>query len=479
MAEPLDILLVLAPPVWVPEAPPMGPAYLHEHLRRQGLRSAVLDLNERVYNLGGERRRGFWQMEHAAELTEAGRAGGVFEALRPVIEQVLAPYLARPPRAVGFSTYHLNTQIAGAVAGIFRERAPGTRVIFGGPSMLETDERRKLPDGAVDYVMLGEGEQRLATLLSAIREGAPVPEMPGVLGPGEYARAAPMETSFIAGDLPADLFPRYEGFDLAAYRERHLPILMARGCPFGCAFCNDQFVPYRRREPDAVIDEIRHHVFVHGTQEFFFCDQSLNASVKHLQAVLDRIIAARLPIRWWGQINVRRGLGADLLTRMKNAGCVHLSWGVESLADPVLRAIRKPCTAEMAEQVLVLAHDAGIEQLVYLIVGLPGETEDTFRETLARVRRIAPHVDRFSIMPAQVVPFSPLGEDPAAFGIDLSGPEAKNRWWSLDGLNTYERRMAWLTELIETLLELGVPFQSPVINRARYAELLGREVDLD
>jgi hypothetical protein len=161
---------------------------------------------------------------------------------------------------------------------------------------------------------------------------------------------------------------------------------------------------------------------------------------------------------------------------MKRSGCAFLSWGVESLSDPVLRKIRKPSTADLAEEALRAAHAAGIPQLAYLIVGLPGETEETFAETLARVRRIAPFVTRFSIMPCQAVPFAPLRENPEAFGIDVSGPDPKDHWKSLDGSNTHARRMEWLARLARALLDLGMPFQSPVTSRAKFAELLGREL---
>ena len=49
-------------------------------------------------------------------------------------------------------------------------------------------------------------------------------------------------------------------------------------------------------------------------------------------------------------------------------------------------------------------------------------------------------------------------------------------WKSLDGFNTNARRMEWLARLARELLDLGVPFQSPVTSRAKFAELLGREL---
>jgi radical SAM superfamily enzyme YgiQ (UPF0313 family) len=475
----LDLLLLLAPPVWVPEAPPMGLTYLHEHALAEGLSSRVLDLNERVYTLGGAPVREFWKMGHHADLVAEGRAGAVFAGLRPTLERVLTPYLLDPPRVVGFSVFHLNREVSGLAARMFRERAPGTVIVFGGPSMLETAERARLPEGVADFILLGAADRRLPALVRAVRDGVSPPPMAGRIVGADRARPLSSAETFVADEPGEGIFPRYDDFDLTAYTQGYLPVLMARGCRFRCAFCNDQFVPYRRRDAAAVLAEIRHHVFVHGVTRFFFCDQSLDADVAHLAAVIDGLIAARLGITWWGQLNVRRGLTPDLLGRMKRSGCVSLAWGVESFSDPVLRAIRKPSTADLAEEALAITHAAGIPQLAYLIVGLPGETDATFAETLARVRRIAPLVTRLSIMPCQATPFAPLREDPEAYGIDVSGPDPKDHWRSRDGTNTHAKRMEWLARLARELLDLGVPFQSPVTSRTKFAELLGRQLPDD
>lgn len=470
-----DILLILAPPVWVPEAPPMGLAYLYEHLSAQGYKAEVLDLNERVYNRDGELQR-FWEMDHAAGLTTTEGAAPIFEAFRPLLESLLQEYLESPPVAVGFCTYHLNTPMSVHLARFFKEKCgEKTRIIFGGPSMLETDERRKLPEELVDYIVLGEAEKRLGQLLAAIKDDRR-PELPGLLTAADYRQKTSRAESFVVDEQTPDRFPRYGGFNLDAYSSDYLPLLMARGCPFHCAFCNDQFSPYRRRSTQAVLDEIRHHVFVNGIRRFFFCDQTLDADPKRLEALCDGIISGGLNIEWWGQLNIKRQVTRPLLEKMRRAGCNHLSWGVETLSDAVLKRIHKPSTADLAVQVLKLTHEVGIPQLVYLIVGLPGETDQTFKESMARLRLIAPYVDHVSIMPSQVSPFSPMDEDPGAYGIVMSGEDPKNQWQSIDGQNTYQKRMVWLTALIETLLELKVSFQSPILNRPRYAELLGREL---
>ena len=455
----------------------MGLSYLREHAAAAGLTARVLDLNERVYTLGGDALRAYWEMDHARALMSTEGAGPIADAMAEAIDRILAAEVPVAPRAVGFSTYHLNTALSVQIARSLRPRWPETAILFGGPSMLETAERRKVPADLPAAVVMGEAEERLSAIVGAIARGEPVPDLPGVARGEAIHAAKTRDEALVVDEQNPALFPRYPQMPLESYQKDYLPILMARGCPFACAFCNDQFAPYRRRAVASIVDEMRHHAIVHGVTEFFFCDQSLDASVRHLDAVMDALLAERFAVRWWGQLNVKKGLTPELLAKMKRSGCTNLSWGVESLADAVLRRVKKPSTGKLAEQVLKDARAAGIGQLVYLIAGLPGETDKTHAETLSRLRRIAPYVDRFSIMPAQISPFSPLEAEPEKYGVRLVGDDPKNDWVSADGTNTPAARERWLTELIETLLELGVPFQSPILNKARYMELLGREVE--
>jgi radical SAM superfamily enzyme YgiQ (UPF0313 family) len=72
----------------------------------------------------------------------------------------------------------------------------------------------------------------------------------------------------------------------------------------------------------------------------------------------------------------------EMLEMMAKAGCDVISWGIESANEDILKKARKGTTAERARQSLRYAKDAGIRNLGYFIIGLPGETYETIQETI-------------------------------------------------------------------------------------------------
>jgi radical SAM superfamily enzyme YgiQ (UPF0313 family) len=72
----------------------------------------------------------------------------------------------------------------------------------------------------------------------------------------------------------------------------------------------------------------------------------------------------------------------EMLNLMGQAGCWLISWGIESGNEKILRHARKGAYPDKAERALVWAHQAGIKNWGYFIIGLPGETEETIRETI-------------------------------------------------------------------------------------------------
>ena len=67
---------------------------------------------------------------------------------------------------------------------------------------------------------------------------------------------------------------------------------------------------------------------------------------------------------------------------MGRAGCILISWGIESGNEMILKKAHKGYKMEQAHKALAWAHQAGIKNWGYFIIGLPGETEETIRQTI-------------------------------------------------------------------------------------------------
>jgi radical SAM superfamily enzyme YgiQ (UPF0313 family) len=73
----------------------------------------------------------------------------------------------------------------------------------------------------------------------------------------------------------------------------------------------------------------------------------------------------------------------EMLSLMGQAGCHMISWGIESGSMEVLKRARKGADPSKAERALSWAKQAGIKNFGYFIIGLPGETEETIKQTIA------------------------------------------------------------------------------------------------
>jgi radical SAM superfamily enzyme YgiQ (UPF0313 family) len=96
----------------------------------------------------------------------------------------------------------------------------------------------------------------------------------------------------------------------------------------------------------------------------------------------------------------------EMLRLMAQAGCRWISWGIESGSEQVLRRVRKGITVEQVERALQWAREAGIRNWGYFIIGLPGETEETIKQTIRLSKRLPMDLVLFHI--AAPYPGSPL-----------------------------------------------------------------------
>ena len=161
-------------------------------------------------------------------------------------------------------------------------------------------------------------------------------------------------------------------------------IVTSRGCPAGCTFCI-KHVTYgptmRLRSPARLLEEmqvldglgVRH---IHMYADLFTVNR---------QQVVDLcqgIIDSGLKITFTCNSRVDF-IDREMLQLMAKAGCYYIAWGLESGSREILSHARKGVDPGRAARSLAWAREAGIRNWGYFIIGLPGETEDTIRETIA------------------------------------------------------------------------------------------------
>jgi hypothetical protein len=334
-----------------------------------------------------------------------------------------------------------NVYGAFRMARAARTLAPqATRVLGGG---WVNTELRSLRDARVfdyfDYVTLDDGERPLLNLLTRLAGR----EAPLVRTFVREHGAVVLKTDPTQHDIPQKDagIPTYDGLPLGDYVSilemlnpmhrfwsdgRWNKITLAHGCYWKkCSFC-DVSLDYIRRydEPgtDILVQRIRALIAETGETGFHLVDEA--APPSGLRSLSKRLLAEKLSITWWGNIRFEKAFTPELCALLASAGCVAVSGGLEVASDRLLALMKKGVTVEQVARVTRAFTDAGIMVHAYLMYGFPTETEQDTIDALERVRQLfaagciqSAYWHRFS-----ATAHSPIGLDPAAYGITLQPP---------------------------------------------------------
>jgi len=201
-------------------------------------------------------------------------------------------------------------------------------------------------------------------------------------------------------DLP---IPRHDLLPLEKYRMPLIKgpftfIVTSRGCPAGCIYCI-KHVSYqfsvRLRSPEKILEELWllkslgiHNIHMYADLFTVNRDQVVD--------LCKLMIDQQIGIRWMCNSRVDY-VDEEMLGWMAKAGCWLISWGIESANENILRHARKGAYPDRAESALRWARKAGIKNWGYFIIGLPGETEETIRETIDFSKRLPLDIALFHV----------------------------------------------------------------------------------
>ena len=315
---------------------------------------------------------------------------------------------AHHPDIVGIHMKTASFQSGVNLATLVKKASPKVPVIVGGPhpSMVPEDV---LKHEVFDYAVLHEGEISMVNLVNALAAGRAPTDVKGIAyrdGSGKVVRSPGQEA---IKDLDAELpFPDREAvLDKNLYvPESYGLCFTSRGCPFECIYCDSPKFwgrKVRYRSPDNVIAEM---VEVHGkfhTAYFKFYDDTWTLNQKRGIELCEAMIKAGLPAKGvtWQCTTRADCLGDDLAKAMKAAGCAMVNIGLETASDRMLKVIKKGETREEIEAGVKLLQKHGVPVNLYVMMGLPTETEAEVEETMKFARDLKPN----SLIPSIATPY--------------------------------------------------------------------------
>ena len=446
-------LLAICPP-WGTTSPPISLGCLSEFLLAHGKSVSVYDLNRRLCEESPKHLEENWQIRNYARWREPARLKELQRGFVKALDRCLDEMIGTQPDVIGFTVVDPNPLFTLEVSRKLKSMLPDTSIVLGGPACLTPGSRELLHCEAVDGLVVGEGERALLAIVEKLEKGVSPTGTDGVIWHGTEPDIIPAQQLESLDELP---FPRYGQFDLLHYGGPALAVMWSRGCIGRCTYCKErrQWNGCRTKGPQERLREIRYHAKTCGFREFVVYDSAVNARPKLLEEFCELLARERLDVRWSAEAIPFR-LDRSLLSKMKQAGCHTLVFGVESGSSAVLHAMGKLFSADEAERVLRLTSDVGIQCWINLIVGYPGETRADFCKTLDFVARNAECISRIdSLSTLQVVEGTSLHDMYKRLGVVLPEKEEYNRWYGSDG-NTLELRLERLRELTMAIRSLGI-----------------------
>lgn len=200
-------------------------------------------------------------------------------------------------------------------------------------------------------------------------------------------------------------------------------LTVAHGCYWKkCSFCDvslDYISRYETASASTLVDRIEAIVAETGQSGFHFVDEA--APPKSLKALADELLRRQLPISWWGNIRFEKTFTPELCQQLADSGCIAMSGGLEVASDRLLTLMKKGVSVEQVARVTKGFSDAGILVHAYLMYGFPTQTVQDTVDSLEYVRQLFENgciqsgfFHRFAC-----TVHSPVGLDPAAYGIEL------------------------------------------------------------
>ena len=291
---------------------------------------------------------------------------------------------SKRPDVIGFSILHANRWSGIDIAAIAKEIDPRVRIVFGGIGASYLWKHLLTHFSQIDYVVVGEGEVSFLKLLQCLDEGrtADTATIGGV--------ASRQEKEVIFAECEAQIKDLDSLPNPAQYfTYRH--VSLTRGCPGGCTFCGSPTFWHRkvRFHSSAYFVDQLECLSRKGVRHFFFSDDTFTVNRERVIEVCRLIIERHLDITWQAISRVDM-VNRDTLCWMRKAGCIQISYGVESGSEKIRRLLNKKFTDDQVERAFRLTTRYGMLSRAYFIYGCPGESWQTIQATIDLIRRIKP-----------------------------------------------------------------------------------------
>jgi anaerobic magnesium-protoporphyrin IX monomethyl ester cyclase len=341
--------------------------------------------------------------------------------------------MAKGPDMVGFSATTSGFPDACRLASQIKKMQRGVVTVFGGVHISSLGGLLLDANPAIDYLVIGEGEETLRDLADGrdprAIDGLVRRECNGAVAGGPRRQIADLDgLPFPAYDLLAG-FPR--GYNLPLFSYTRVPgatMVTSRGCPYQCSYCDRSVFRrgFRYNSAPYIYDHLKHLRDQFGVRHVNIYDDLFTMNRERIEDLCRKLIDRSLGMNF--NCAVRVGHADDgLLRLLKRAGCLMVSLGIESADPALLKRHKSGVTTGEVRDTVDRIRRAGLRAKGLFMMGLPGETEET-------IARTSDFVLSLGLDDMNMAKFTPFPGAPLWASIREEGPMEED-WEQMNCLN--------------------------------------------
>jgi radical SAM superfamily enzyme YgiQ (UPF0313 family) len=267
-------------------------------------------------------------------------------------------------------------------------RSSSSRLAIGG-SGYSLAPKKLIQCLDVDFGIVGEGEEVFLQLVKSLEKGESIFPSSHLL-----IKEEPFPHSIEGARVFPIQPPDRTLFQTHRYLEEGgmVNLQTKRGCPFSCIYCTYPLLEgggVRLRKTEEVVEELQYLSREQGVDYIYFVDDIFNYPPSYAEALCREMIRSKVDVKWSAFVSPGF-LSETLLKRMKEAGCVGIEFGTDSGSARMLKNYRKSFTVEDVIRSSHLCSALTIHHCHYLILGGPGEDEETIEESFQLMDQLDP-----------------------------------------------------------------------------------------
>ena len=299
-------------------------------------------------------------------------------------QDIKSELIKKRPDVIGFSILHANRWGGIDIARMAKQVNPQIKIVFGGIGATFLWEHFLIHFPEVDFVVVGEGEYPFLNLIQCLSQDSAC-QLDHVKG------LAYRKDGRVRRNPDAEAICDLDQLPIPAQYFSYQHVSLTRGCAANCHFCGSpQFWgrQVRFHSADYFVEQLS-LLYEQGNRFFYVSDDTFTINPHRVIEICKKIIQTQMDVHWAAISRVDM-INAEILYWMRKAGCIQISYGVESGSEKIRKLLGKKISNQQIRQAFELTQRYGIMARAYFIYGCPQESWQTIEETIDLMEAIKP-----------------------------------------------------------------------------------------